>query len=65
VGCSGGLLTPNRRSSDQILTRGQEVGVADSVQFQLGGMAMEWEDVFDTMCYLHYTRGIPIEGIRR
>jgi hypothetical protein len=65
VGCSGNSLIPNVSTSDQILIREQEVGVADSVQFQLGGMTMGWENVFDTMCYLHYTRGIPIEGIHR
>ncbi|KAE9372389.1 hypothetical protein N431DRAFT_408603 [Stipitochalara longipes BDJ] len=43
----------------------QEVGVADSAHFLLGGMSMGWDNVFNVICYLHYTRGIPIRGIRR
>ncbi|CZR57859.1 uncharacterized protein PAC_07748 [Phialocephala subalpina] len=43
----------------------QEVGAADTVEMQVGSVAMGWRYIVRTIYYLHFVRNIPIENIER
>lgn len=47
------------------LNRVQEVGAADTVEMQVGSVAMGWRYIVRTIYYLHFVRNIPVENIER
>lgn len=63
-----GYLYSSQCFYSQDLISHQEIGVAgceSSPVFHLGGMRMDWDNAFKAISYLHYAKGIAVEGIRR